>query len=459
MSRTERTTFGALRPALRLVVIAVPLAATVLLIADSVRRLPHFDAGDGLLALAVGLGILAADLKPFQAAPSRKTSLASVPTMVGILLLPPPLAAAVTGVSSVAANILLRRPWFNALYNAGLAVLGVLLGSAVAAPPITPELDAVVRGALATLVYSITTVLLASLPAAIQRPGRERPALAPTLRETWTQALALDTTALSMALLIRIAPWAAILPMGFLPLVYGMNRALEGELRAREQLATVLSAQRRFLTDVSHNVGNPLSTILLSLSLVRTQGLRPAEIIALRDSRIEVERLATLFRRLRVLAETDEEIPLRMAEVRLATLADEVVQAYSVAARRKRVRLARTVDSDVNVLADPDLLRQALANLVENAVRHSVTGGSVEVVVSLERRAAQVEVRDQGPGIPADRVAHIFERFERGPDGGSGLGLSIVRSVVERHGGQVEVESVPGDTRFRVLLSPSGRSQ
>jgi len=170
----------------------------------------------------------------------------------------------------------------------------------------------------------------------------------------------------------------------------------------------------------------------------------------------ESQRLGELFRRLRVLAETDEHVPIRLSDFDLAIMAGELVRAYSSQASARGVELRMEAAAESSVRGDEDLLRQAAANLVENAIRYSPDGGAVVIRVAADTRQARIEVIDQGPGIDPLRLPAIFDRFQTGPGGGSGLGLAIAQSVVERHGGRIEVESRLGvGSRFAILL-PAG---
>jgi signal transduction histidine kinase len=169
-----------------------------------------------------------------------------------------------------------------------------------------------------------------------------------------------------------------------------------------------------------------------------------------------------LFRRLLTLAETDEGLPLKKDRVELATMAGELARLYAPTADRRRIQLITEAHGRPAVDADENLLRQAAANLVENAIRYSPRGRSVLIRVTTQDRQAVLEVVDHGPGIPPEQIRRIFERFHHGPQGRSGLGLAIAQSVVERHGGSIQVESQPGaGSRFSILLpaaQPSSRA-
>ena len=126
-----------------------------------------------------------------------------------------------------------------------------------------------------------------------------------------------------------------------------------------------------------------------------------------------------------------------------------------------RVSRCSTVQPDppVRARADPKRLEQALANVVLNAVKFTPAGGRVEVSACYEGQMAAIHVRDTGPGIRAEELPHIFERFYRGPSTataapGSGLGLPIVQSIMQAHGGDVEVQTELGAGTEVILTLP-----
>jgi signal transduction histidine kinase len=205
----------------------------------------------------------------------------------------------------------------------------------------------------------------------------------------------------------------------------------------------VLSAQRRFLTDVSHQVATPLATIMTNLSILNraTKGGSTRE--AVEDSVAEAERMKRMLSRLRALAHADEDVPLRRELVDLAELTADVVRAYSAQAGTSGVGLVTEVNTKARINADKDLLREAVANLVDNAVRVSPRGAEVKLRVDRGNGGPSISVLDSGPGIEQDRLANLFERFQRS-ESGSGLGLAIARRVVERHGGTIRVKTERG---------------
>jgi signal transduction histidine kinase len=147
--------------------------------------------------------------------------------------------------------------------------------------------------------------------------------------------------------------------------------------------------------------------------------------------------------RLRALAHADEDVPLRRELVDLAELTAEVSRAYAAQAGTSGVGLVTEVTTPVRISADKDLLREAVANLVDNAVRFSPRGADVKLRVARGAGGPSIDVIDSGPGIDEGQLTRLFERFQRS-DSGSGLGLAIARRVVERHGGTIRVQTSSG---------------
>lgn len=217
----------------------------------------------------------------------------------------------------------------------------------------------------------------------------------------------------------------------------------------------MLAAQRRFLTDVSHQVATPLATIMTNLSILRRANRRGVAGEAIADSVAEAERMRRMLGRLRALAHADEDVPLRRELVDLAELTADIVRAYAAQAGTSGVGLVSEVGTPAHISADKDLLREAVANLVDNAVRVSPRGSAVRLRVDRGSTGPEIAVIDCGPGIDQDRLAGLFERFRRS-DSGSSLGLAIARRVVERHGGTIRVHTERGTgSTFTIELPDS----
>jgi two-component system OmpR family sensor kinase len=225
---------------------------------------------------------------------------------------------------------------------------------------------------------------------------------------------------------------------------------------------------RRFVADASHELRTPLTTIRGFAELYRQGAVGdPAETAGLMH-RIEDEakRMGLLVEDLLLLARLDQQRPFAQLPVDLLALANDAVQAARATDPERPIRLQiGATDPPPIVMGDEARLRQVLANLVGNALRHTPSGTPVTVTVSTEPSprtgapAAILAVSDQGPGIARQDAARIFERFYRTDqsrnrdEGGTGLGLAIVSAIVAGHGGTIEVETAPGaGARFRVEL-------
>jgi two-component system OmpR family sensor kinase len=243
---------------------------------------------------------------------------------------------------------------------------------------------------------------------------------------------------------------------------------IESAFRAREASE---GRTRRFAADASHELRTPLASIRGFAELYR-QGAVPADDVPRTMRRIEDEatRMGGLVEDLLLLARLDEQRPGRAEPVDLTVLAADAVHDAKGLDPTRPVQLVGlrpgAGPGSTAVIGDEDRLRQVVANLVANAVRHTPSGTAVEVAVGVEPATggagpvAVLEVRDHGPGLTPQQSERIFERFyrvdssrQRGRGGGSGLGLSIVSAVVSAHGGRVGVRMTSGGgATFRVAL-------
>jgi signal transduction histidine kinase len=171
-----------------------------------------------------------------------------------------------------------------------------------------------------------------------------------------------------------------------------------------------------------------------------------------------LQEMGSLIDGLAAVAMQEDRASLRRRLSRLRMVAASAVAAVEHEVRSRQVVVVQT-GPDVEAEVDAERLRVALVNLIANAIRHSPTGATVEIALQLDANAVTIAVSDNGPGIlPAD-AAHIFDPWYRGTGASSGLGLGlwIVRRIVEWHGGQVTLKSVPGHgATFCVVLPWSG---
>jgi signal transduction histidine kinase len=234
-------------------------------------------------------------------------------------------------------------------------------------------------------------------------------------------------------------------------LIHTFNRTLE-------RLEVLFTSQQRFLADVSHELRTPLTVIKGNVDLMRRMKQLDAESLASIDQ--EAGRLTRLVGGLLMLAQAESgNLPLNFQAVGLDLLLTEVFQEMHVIAGGK-VRVHLNEIDQLQVSGDRDRLKQVLINLVANAIQYTPQDGDVFLSLSRVGDQARILCQDTGPGIPADDLPHIFERFyraeksrTRGKATGFGLGLSITKWIVEHHSGRIEVDSKEGQgTVFAIWL-------
>ncbi|WP_102143387.1 sensor histidine kinase [Mycobacterium hubeiense] len=243
-----------------------------------------------------------------------------------------------------------------------------------------------------------------------------------------------------------------------------LNRLLAHVERALAEVAASDRRMRQFITDASHELRTPLAAILGYSELTRQDSSVLPETTEYSLARIESEsrRMNSLVSDLLLLARLDEGEDLNTAEVELTDIVIDAVNDAKVSAPTHRW-LTEVPDGAVWVRGDRARLHQLLANLLSNARVHTPPGTTVTTAIFTrggDNGSAYTEltVTDNGPGIPREVLPHLFERFVRADKsrsrqaGNFGLGLSIVASIVEAHGGTIAAESVAGLTIFKVRL-------
>jgi two-component system phosphate regulon sensor histidine kinase PhoR len=227
------------------------------------------------------------------------------------------------------------------------------------------------------------------------------------------------------------------------------------ELREREM------SYLRLISTVSHELRTPLTAIMGHVDILDSCSVEE-EALWRRSQRFisgEVKRLARLVDDLLSLSRL-ETSPSQMRPVNVRAIAEEAISTLWEAAERVQVTLLlQTPPGLPRVLADPDRLQQVFINLLDNAIKYSSGGATATIRLSHEGNMVRVEVADTGPGIATDDLPHIFEPMYRGSSAairvalGTGLGLTIVKTILEQHGTTISVQSAPGEgTTFAFRL-------
>lgn len=301
-------------------------------------------------------------------------------------------------------------------------------------------LFALVFGAFSVIFYVVLTVAL--------QPDFD---LAPELSTTQATELAYHTTIerIGIALLV-----GNLLVVGFVGVIAWILAS-----RTLRPIREAHLRQRRFVADASHEMRTPLAAIRVTAeSAADGDGTTDDLKTALRSVIVSTDRLTRLTNDLLLLARTDERLLAPPGEPSdLSVVVAEAVETFDLAqpgAANARMELA----PDLLVAADPEVIRRILANLLDNAARYGGPTVHIRVTTSGSEREAVLDVADDGPGIAAADIERIFEPFYRvradaGSPDGTGLGLALARSLAERDGGRLTVESRLGaGSKFRLAL-------
>jgi two-component system, OmpR family, sensor histidine kinase BaeS len=223
-------------------------------------------------------------------------------------------------------------------------------------------------------------------------------------------------------------------------------------------LSRANQSRRQMTADIAHDLRNPLTVIGGYLESLQEGKLQPTpEQFAVMQS--EVQQLQRLVEDLRTLSLADSgELKLHLAPIKPAELLRRVLKAYCNQAEQRMIKIKIEAEPNLRVIElDPERMEQVLGNLVSNALRFTSKGGEIFLTAKQIEENLTLSVQDNGSGIPPEILPHIFERSFRGDSSRSGdesgLGLAIARSIVELHGGSIQVESRPGEgSRFIITI-------
>jgi two-component system sensor histidine kinase BaeS len=257
--------------------------------------------------------------------------------------------------------------------------------------------------------------------------------------------------------------------------VAGGNLGLQVSVRSRDELGTLAASfnqmstdlanstetRKQMTADIAHELRTPLSLILGHAEAVHDGVLPPTrqnfEIV-----REEATRLEHLVDDLRLLSLADAgELSINPQSVSPQKLLDDVQAAYKHSAERKNVKINVVTASDTPLLnIDPIRMTQVLTNILDNALRHTPEGGTINLSARVVGDGVELTIRDSGPGIPGEDAERIFNRFYRSDasrhrdEGGSGLGLAIAKSIVQAQNGQIRAESATGGGLTVIIKLP-----
>ena len=227
--------------------------------------------------------------------------------------------------------------------------------------------------------------------------------------------------------------------------------------RVLRPIKTAMDSQQTFIADASHELRTPVAVVrtnaeLLQRHIASRTGERPVgDAAAVEDILSESDRLGKMVDQMLTLAQSDVgEMSLSRSAVPLDALAEQVGRSMKTLADARSINLKTHTNGRVEINGDPTRLHELLVILVDNAIKYTEPGGSVDLSVTGVHKRATVELADTGHGIPADALPHIFDRFYRvdkarsRDSGGTGLGLAIARQIVDAHGGTIRMESEVG---------------
>jgi two-component system sensor histidine kinase BaeS len=238
-----------------------------------------------------------------------------------------------------------------------------------------------------------------------------------------------------------------------------IGRLGAGVNQLAESLASNRSMRRRWMADIAHELRTPVSVLKGEIEAIQ-DGLRPADEKTLASLGEEADHLSRLVNDLQTLALSDAgALDFRLEPVDLTELIRQQLQVFDSRLRARGIDVTSDLPGGLRVNGDAQRLRQLMQNLLENSSRYVSTGGALECKAARSDGRVTLLLDDSGPGLTAEQMTHLFDRFYRADSsrsrahGGSGLGLSICRNIAEAHQGSIHAEVSPlGGLRIRLTL-------
>ena len=246
--------------------------------------------------------------------------------------------------------------------------------------------------------------------------------------------------------------------------VAGAFNRMASDLAARDDALRMSDRLRRqMLADISHELKTPLTTMRGYIETLRMEGMstdpaaRQRYLATIERETLRLDRIVKDLLDLARLEQGGVTLDVRLFAIR--RVFDHVIARHEFDAEARRVSIDAAVTDDADqVLGDPHRIEQVVENLVANALRHTPDRGSIELRAESANGAIVISVADSGTGVPSEQLPYVFDRFYKVDEartngsGGSGLGLSIAKAIVERHGGTIGLASQPGRTVFTITL-------
>ena len=260
-----------------------------------------------------------------------------------------------------------------------------------------------------------------------------------------------------LAMLAQLCGFGAALALAGWFLLLDWSEARRGKVKQQVE-AQAAEEHRRFLQRLDHEMKNPLTVMQVGLANLG-EDCDPKMLESVKAQTLRLSRLVADMRKLSDL----ETLPVEFASVNLAEILKTVVEMTEVNRSAKEIKLTLILPQAPwplpPILGDGELLLLAFLNILDNAVKFSEPGDTIEVRASEDGRMVVVEVADTGSGIPEEELPHVWEELYRGQSAhgipGSGLGLALVRVIIERHGGQVNIRSRTDQGTVVIVRLPS----